>query len=251
MSDFYDAYIKLPEVVYLKRYDKDLKKGNQTIERIEVTDRGIIQLIKDASYEYKGYPDPRAVRAVGAVKKMILCGVRVLSSAPYILPFFFLARKHIIREFLKYSDRVLRDYYYQPRFYLESGREIFYAIADNTLVKKYLEESLSPKEQIRFNLAMLLTCLWEYDNAYRFRIQFILENLKDINRLELRRLCDILIEREPEEVMKSKWRAVKRIVPFLPMKEIREFLSKIDISKVRMDAGDLYWAAKVSNFNYN
>ncbi|KKL63323.1 hypothetical protein LCGC14_2176260 [marine sediment metagenome] len=55
-------------------------------------------------------------------------------------------------------------------------------------------------------------------------------------------------------VLKSEGRdfaALKRIVPFLPMKEIREFLSKIDISKVRMDAGDLYWAAKVSNFKYD
>lgn len=229
--------------LYEKQDGRLSSPSDDKIERIEVTENGVTTCVQGEDYARKGFAHAPTVRAVSVVKKAVISVLRIIESAPYLLPFLLLAKKPILREFAKYSHRVLRDYYFKPQFYLTSSKEI-HRVGMGIEMKN---------REMLFNLVMFFVMLFEYDDAYRFRLQFALENLNKENlkkspKKELRRICDILSEKEQNEYMKKKWQTVKRVMIFAP-KSLTKVLLDVNMDKVRMDAGDLYFANRLIDFD--
>lgn len=247
MSNLYLAYLKLPKEIYLNGEPSvSAPSESQKIDKIDVSEDGIFVTFQGVPYLHKGYPHPLHVRATETVKKLMLSAIRIMAAAPYLIPFLYLARKKILLEFSRFSGRVLRDYYFKREYYITSGQEIYRVgmIGYNPL-----------NFELVYNLTMLLVMLWEYDDAYRYRGQFIISQLdqkalREHPRKELKRLCDILIERETEETMKHKWRSLKKVISVLPLKLVAGFLLELDLEKLKMDESDKYFANQKRDFNY-
>lgn len=245
MSDTFDQYIHVPDDVFLNRKEDTEKRepSYDQVKQIGISNDGFFVIYKDIDVPLKGFPDRRFLFAVGAVKAGILMLVRILQSAPYLLPFVWLARKKILRHFARFSNKVLRDYYLQPQYYMPSSQEI-YRVGIDFLAK-----------EPNFDLVMAAVMIWEYDDAYRYRGLFVLsqlnkESLRRNAKAEVKRLLDILIQRENNVTMKDKWRAVKRLVAFLPARMFT-VLQSLDLEKLKMDANDIYWATHKESVSFN
>lgn len=103
----------------------------------------------------------------------------------------------------------------------------------------------------------------EKDNAYRFRLQDVLENLDKTNGSvkEIRRILKLLQDREsldPNGQISNqarKWKYLRRATIILYIwKDLRIFLKnvimEIDIDKVRLDDSDWYFCLKRSQYNF-
>ena len=110
------------------------------------------------------------------------------------------------------------------------------------------------KEVIRFAKFFFFS-----DNTYRFRIQDSFWNVDNWARDKIKeffRLLDILISRETELGIGSKWKFIKpamRLVlsasPAL-RRIITKFLKYLDASKIRLDEADWYFALKFRSYNF-
>lgn len=245
MPDIYESYLKLPNEIFLPKTGSS-SVGSQKIQNIDISEEGIRTSLEGDPYPMKGYPHPLHVRAVGVVKKIMLSAFRVLAAHPYLAVLLWPARKRILLEFSRFSDRVLRDYYFKPEYYIKSGQEIYRAGMTNYNALNH---------EVTYNIVMLMVMLWEYEDTYRYRGQFVLSNLnkealRENPRKELKRLCDILITHEKEPTMSDKWRSVKRTLSFLPIQPFVDFLLDLDLEKIAMDKADRYFADKKGDFIY-
>jgi hypothetical protein len=257
MPDLYDVELKLPDEIYLKR-DKDIQarpRNDVKIKNIYIEKGNGIFTELESGPELKGHAKVSHVRAIAAVKKAILSFVRVLKDAPYLIPFAWLARKTLLKNLARFSNSVLRDYYYKPQFYIKSAQEIYYAGMEILTNGRIYTEDWDTIGETNWNLLMFATMTWDSESAYRYRGQYALgeidrDELSKNPRREIQRVIDILIIREKEQSMKDKWIALRKITPFLPCKKIAEFIFKLDLDRMKMDDGDLYWALRSDDFDY-
>ncbi len=255
MPDLFEAELKLPDEIYLKRKEDGIwEKDNVVYEGIAIDTNGISCQFKDAP-EMKGYAKPSNIRAINVVKKAILSFLRVLQEAPFLIPFLWLARKPILKNFARFSNSTLRDYYYKPQYYISSAQEIYYAGMDMLTQGRIYENDWDTIGETNWNLLMLFVMAWDMENVYRYRAQYALEqiDIKELEknpRKEVERVLDILIIREKEQVMKDKWIAVRKIVKWLPLKKLPTFISKMDMERMKLDKDDLWWAVKQGGFDY-
>lgn len=238
VSDTFDAFLRLPPEVYLKKFHDDSKVGALKVDRIEITEDGMFQVLRGVSFLYKGYPHPLHLRAVGVVKKGALGIFRFLASAPYLIPIAYLLRKRILTQFASFSDRVLRDYYLKAQFYMKTGREIDRALGE-----------------LDWYLRKFIVMFWEYEDTYRFRAQFALshlnrEALRKSPRKEMKRVCDLMAKRELSEDFKKKWKMIKRVITYIPIGFLVDFMLELDIEKFVMDDSDKYFAVMKNDFQY-
>lgn len=113
------------------------------------------------------------------------------------------------------------------------------------------------KSKISDVLLDAISLILENDMAYRYRLQDFLGELNKIwlsqNEIkELKRILDILIERELDRNVKI-WKLARRfiwILRFKGLRDVREVLMKLDIDKVKLSKEDIYWVNIVPNYNY-
>lgn len=241
MPDAFDVYLRLPDQIWLNPpEDNEFKVGDIKPERMEITENGIYQKIKDTPFLYKGYAEPRIIRAVSAVKKALLRLAHFFYSHPYLIPLAWIFRKKMLFEFSRFSHRVLRDYYWIPQAYLPTSKEIFDEL------------------DIDFDIAMLIKMVWEFDDAYRYRGQFALMNLDRgmllvSPRRELERVCDLMISREKSSSMRGMWMIAKMFVLFPPTrKRLVDYLLRLNLVKFEMDEVDRYFISlkRDKDFDY-
>ena len=237
---------------------------SRVVGRLMFPPEGGMELpISGMKYPMKGYPfnspDMPIVDRVGDIKKVIDCAFRFLTKSPirYFLPIFIflpgIIRNKIIinalAEFAELSDQVLWRYYLEPKYFCRSGREIWRA--GNAVIERNIKN-----QAIKgiFQKILLIVCMiWEFDTAYRYPGQ---DGLAEINQKEtaknpikeLLRIARIVIEREERISLKKRWQAMELIIRLLaiirklPTREMKEFFLELDIEKIRMDNGDLYYA---------
>lgn len=97
---------------------------------------------------------------------------------------------------------------------------------------------------------------WEYEDTYRFRGQMFLSlmdkvALKKNPRKELRRLCDLMSKRELNPYMKNQWLMIKKLIRFIPISKIKDFMLSLDLEVFKMDSSDRYFADRKQDFNYD
>ena len=112
-----------------------------------------------------------------------------------------------------------------------------------------------PQREIETVLALSFLLMYDFDDAYRYRLQDIfgeinLVALRRHPRRELRRVLKLAMEREMDHdanrwLMQPKYLAVISLVSLMPpswVKWIVNLLLRMDMSKVVLDEDDLSWA---------
>lgn len=133
------------------------------------------------------------------------------------------------------------------------------------VTKIKLQESEPTKHefyQLVLDIAEFVFLFIEHDNAYRMRLQDIMEEVDKLNVSrsivrEMSRLLDIAIEREnPYNGIRHKWIQMKKLViPALMLNKdlrrlVKAFFLELDIPKVSLDESDWYFCLKRRGYQF-
>lgn len=180
------------------------------VERVDFPpDGGVLTVLRGHNKPYHGFPHHEEVQDLDRCKKIIkdilqnfgkeYPGWRKL----LLLPQIFGIIKTIEILFYGLHIRLLKPIRLRPRMYSICVREVY------RIFNQEIEREKDSKKKLKTEAERDILCLLlEYDNAYRFRFQDILFELKK-ERLEkeflseIGRLFDILIKRE-------RWAVVKK-----------------------------------------
>ena len=230
---------------------EQVKEDTQPLERVEFPEAGgVLTYMGGMQNPYKGFPFFEFVEKIDLIKKT----QRGLMSGLYhalkkrhwwqlirltLIPFFF---KDFIDAFIVMTHRHIDRFRMKPQRYSDCIRELHRAAS-----LEFAGESAEEREK-RFMVRDIVCMFLECDNAYRFRFQDVIaelkkENLKHPTR-EILRLLGLMTEREKTQEIKDSWKLVKFFLPwylrFNPSvaRYLRTMLLEIDIAKCALDAGD-------------
>lgn len=194
---------------------------------------------------YKGrFPDAFIGAHVNAGKGFIIFTLFLLARSP--LGLFLLVPSFRHKFFLKFAESLNKNMmavYLQPSDMCYPAKEIYRAIEKVAVVKKPLEKFFMQAFTGSF------ISIFEFDDAYRFRIQDILSEINKVSlrkspRKELRRVLDIAMSREGYDDLRGKYRMLKIGTYIAPPKYLKlavDILLEIDTDKVKLDYNDQDW----------
>lgn len=269
----------------------DMDECEGLLERvITPPEGGTFMKFVGCSYLFKGFPMNQFVENLGLAKALISFLPRViilksfLFTTSFILLFFFARRRliHYLNLFIGmiYDRTVIRTHMNEKRynpFTKELRRATELVLNKEYIVKKSLIDysAIEMKDnEGNFNvrnlelsvlmakITYLIYFFLEHDNAYRFRVQDILElvNKENVRKnivAEIDRLFRVLIEREhPSYGERAKWIALRRIaINFLRFNSmarriVKNILLEIDIEKVKLDEADWYFCLRRKTYSF-
>lgn len=220
------------------------------VDRIE----GNLIYLVGHTYPLKGIPTPEAIHAVNIVKTMIR------------ETFFRLSVRRTLKSFNNVAWKVISPYVVKEE-YMTSA-----ALTIQKLIQAFLEE-LVPFGMVTIT-AKTIAHIFEYDSAYRFRVQdlasettvdkLLCSPTKEIRRLMmLNRERDFKIlplrkdgSRELHKVTVSDkfwWASLALRVLLIRRKYRRAFkiaVRKVGIKDMQFDENDVYWACHKTDYNY-
>lgn len=246
--------------------------GNSAIaERIErPAEGGRLVHLHGYKYPYKGCPDSEGVYAIHDVKKVIHYALKAVhkKSVIAVLGLLFLTPNWMF-EGIKTA---IAEYFY--------GLAIEYKLATHLLKKerycpcvrelyRTFDVLISRRKSgwMRKLLEMIrdiLCMFFEYDSAYKFRLQDAFgaidkkEVLKNV-RAGVIHIFDVLIKRELDSKTKtgvgSKWKRLRKMFGLaLLAPNIRslakEFIQELDFEKIKQDEGDWYFDLLRMDYNF-
>ena len=248
--------IKLPDI------DKTIEFSAEA--PITPPEKGIFTPIKDWTYPYKGYPVEMTVEILAAIKGFMPVGLRFAEQS--IKHFDLLALwslKNTWREVLMYSGKILhRRMPKNPQRFGRAVREVYRVLTiQMERIGKKRDSPLFWLYCVYSDLRSVVCVICEFDNAYRYRVQDFLIEMNVINLIrspirELRRLLDLMIERENREHLKNKWRRIKLILTLVLIlkpklkNKIVEILSEIKKEEIQFEDDDWYLIAMRNDYNF-
>jgi hypothetical protein len=222
---------------------------------------GVFTPIQGWAYPYKGQPMEITVEVLASVKGVAPIGLRFVELC--IKHFNFLALwdlKNTAYEMLLYGGKILLGREPEnPKRYGRAVREIYRVL---TIQFDKIDGLLNRKlSNIWKTIRGIICVLCEWDNAYRYRVQDFLIELNIENLIknpirEIRRVLDIMIERENHEHLKNKWRRLKLFLTvFLILKpqvkkKIVEILSQINKTEIQFEDDDWYCICMRDDYNF-
>lgn len=212
-------------------------------------------------YPYRGLPLEEKVEAVNVLKRIAVSSLSFIRFRLIVLAFLATcilpkARKrllaHLVEQFVALGELSLRQHYLPRNAYIPFCSKVGHLV-ENML--RYLD--FSPT--IFNRIGEIVTMIFEYDTAYRFRLMDILseadfaEMTIDPKR-ELRRLFKIYYAREELEYVASKVKNMEALIMFLlSFKKFREafmYTFDIDTSDLIYDESAAYHVLYRSNYKY-
>lgn len=138
---------------------------------------GIDSYFKGYKYPYPGYRSREPCKTIEFLKRTFMETVTFLASMKKIDLFklLFLKRmiKRLIPRWLNFAIWTIRDVRYKPKLYSRPVREVYRLF--NILIERETSPGMKEKwTKIRDIVCMIL----EVDNAYRFRFQDIIAEMK-------------------------------------------------------------------------
>lgn len=230
------------------------------LERVDY-ENGIFAYFKGCPFPQKGFPFPEALYAVNAIKRITIEGIKSIGKYDIlpIIGFIFTPKKYKIKSIEKkigaYTNgagKFLDPYYLKPEYYSTFCKEMRKFII--TLLTVY-----GIDRQITTDFSDVFTTLVDYDNAYRLRAEDIFsettkESLKN-PRKEIKRLLDIMSEREPissvTDKYKSLWNIMKWLL-YIPSfkKAYRKAWGEMKIENLQLDEADRHHVLLWSDYNF-
>ncbi len=223
-------------------------------DKIDVNEDGIFQWLKGAEYPQKGMPQAEAIFAVNVAKRLFIHSLRFASELWYILPIFMTKRslESKIWAFNEISIKIISPYILIPQLLTPLARELG-RFSTNFLLNIGISEKTS------LDFGKIIATMFEYDNAYRFRVQDLFtasskEQIQNNPYKEICRLLDISKERD-YDVVSKKFRYIKPIlwIAFKIPRIRKAFITTFDVinfSKLQFDEIDNYWVAMRTDYNF-
>jgi hypothetical protein len=214
--------------------------------------KGSLSYLVDRKMPMRIYPIKDSV-AMGAVfKKIIPYGAKEFHRANILEKIFMiLSMKRIMNLFIDITHNGLTPYFLKQEYYSQIVREI-YRVLDGLVDDKIRD----------------IVCFYaEYDAAYRYRLQDILaclnkEALKKDYKKELKRLLDILCERESYACKMEDWGMANKYIKIFKLvsiflllkpkfkKTLVKVLSAIDLKEIALSDEDIYWTNFYEDYNF-
>lgn len=233
---------------------------------------------------YKGFPTVQTVDMMNIPKAMLSRWPREIVTNSFFIKtflviFFLFNRRHFyhtIRTIFQSSNDLFFEKIRYPsphnfcslvrslrNSFNETVRRVYDYEVDSKMVL-YEQTDYKGKRDFIIALASLMEAVYlilEFDNAYRFRFQDIIVEMKreaiEKNvRKEVLRLITLAKGRETGKDMQNKWKAVYMLANaalFLSRKTrkfVRTFLLDIDIEAMKMDESDYYFSLARQTFNF-
>ncbi len=223
--------------------DQILAEGRteDIVERIDQTGPTLLYL-KGHPFPYKGLPTPEAIYAVNIVKRLIIG----LAPRWYVPNLFFL--------FYEIAGRVMNPYFLRETHQQESTKQLY------LFTLSFLTTLTLGDQRERETVANVIAHIFEYDGAYRFRLQDLAsatskEKLLRCPQKEIKRLLALNQKRDYAIVSRKFNRAAKLIHWALYIPNVRNAFKKAleatDFEKLQLDKSDRYWISRRTDYTYN
>ena|SRR3990167_7507597 len=228
-------------------------------EKVEYPeDGGIFIYLQDVLYPTKGFPTPEACQANNIAKRVLISQLRFFVKNP-LAGVSLLRMKNFekwLEEYHNVCYIVLGRYFLKQIRYQKTSRELW------KFIRIFLNE-LGVKKTYHTDTdayARNFVTLLEYDNAYMFRFQDLMnetsaKKLYDNPRKEILRLVEILNERDSRISMDKKLRPLIKagslllVIPRIK-KAFRKALEMIDFTHLQMDDNDRYQVLRWDKYNF-
>lgn len=246
-------------------------------ETIAPREGGLFSKIYGCSFLFKGYPVNEIVENLAFAKSFISLVPRKTLAKSYILMGAFGLLYIFSRKWFWYYMNVVA-YSIHLNVVQKSGlQRQFYNKPTNTLraaVDIALTKRVENHKQYRglsffsspynwpngLEIWSTIACIFdfiylflEYDNAYRFRLQYVFSKLNKKNaaknpRKELARIFDLLIENEhPTDGIRKKWEEIRKpVLALLWLSKdfrafVKDFMLNLDVKEFELDENDWYF----------
>ncbi len=209
--------------------------------------QGIIVHILGATYPKKGFPTPEAVAALNIYKATL----RQLSHYPVTILTLFLfgSKTKLLNTLSVLFQKAMAPHTIKDEYLCPTAYNILH------FTKKILI-SLGIPQNIAYSFANSIAHIIEYDDAYRYRLQDLLDETTKqalvLNpRKEIKRLLTIHRQRDISEVPDKVDKLIKPLLYLLLLPKYKKlFIKNIDhIIAMKYDSSDRYWAY-LKNDNY-
>lgn len=190
-------------------------------------------------HPHAGYPEKVTLGQNATVKRALISTVKI----------FFKVWRHPIKSWIDWlADVYQADY-------------IKHQIPENQLCRSAREilrvGRLFAKSEHELRALWCIVMMWEMDDAYRFRGQDVLAELKkeNLNRIrkEVNRLLKIGMKREISVVEKRRTMSFAvRLSLFIPSvrKFVKDFLNELNLEEIKPTTADLYWMTRYEDYNF-
>lgn len=211
-------------------------------------DGGVFSYYLEHKFAKRGFPIEKRVEKINVIKRVLKTVLYSLIKSKVILAitllFFRKNLKSAYTELLANLYEIIKFDLLIPIRYSKSVSELYMC---------FDEEDKT--------LAVILSMILEYDDAYRYRFQDVLGDLDKTNLArnpykELKRLLDLAEYRDNDYRLKSMFKKLKTALFLVSFsKEYREkiitFFSRINPENVKMQEDDMYFAnLKTGSWGY-
>lgn len=222
------------------------------IEKMEAVEHyGMCIYYKNVPYPKKGFPSPESLYALNQIKKIILETSKHFKNPFLILAFLTLDKNKLMESFNIVFYKIFGNFVMKDEFMCRSAFN-FSNFVHGVLISMGYDNTIS--KEFAFNLGQIL----EFDDAYRYRFQDIMEELNEKLFVqnptkELKRLISIFKERTTDGVYSSKLKyLLSFIVLFVPFIKKHLIKNVNFLIECKRDKADWYWVSiKVDNYLYN
>jgi hypothetical protein len=204
-----------------------------------------------------------AINAINPIKRSLINTIRLFASSEFRIPLFSLALvgknararliTRICQSINEEADVSAAGFYLEDGYYCKIVKEIRNFIF--TLLKE-----LGVEENIATKTSEVIGMLFEYDNAYRFRLLDILTEANRFNFLysfseEIDRLLKLSLERDPNpKGMDFKFNSIAKLFKYLWIipafkKNLQKAIESINFDNCRMDEADIYHTCLYGSYN--
>lgn len=265
-----DAYLEnmrimngiIREMKEIPELPSEAPKDVQALEKVEFPEEGgVLTYMEGHSYPYRGFPFFEFVDKIDLIKKVSRASLSGLYHSLKktnrlwfltLIPAIWIS-KSLVRTGVYVFYRIVERFRLKSKMYCQALRELYRAFS----IPK--ENELVSQQELRFRLRDLICMVLEFDNAYRFRLQDILEELNKDNAKknflkELDRLLSIMQTREVGQDIKDTWTLLKLFVRYYLRfdRELREILQttllELDIEKIKLTPEDIHYCEKRKDY---
>lgn len=219
--------------------------------------QGCLIYVKGALHPKKGFPTPEAVWAINQVKVVLRESLFVFNSTAFIVGFLLTWKKKSFIEkaldaYNTIANRALKPYMIKHEFLCPTAYNL------NNSILLFLND-LGISESTASKFSYIISHIFEYDDAYRYRLQDIATEIKvdkfEENALsEIKRVLKIYLEREVNGAVASKVAKVMRLLKvILKVKSVRTAFTKaflFGVNGMRYDEADYYWVSMRGDYLY-
>jgi len=231
------------------------------VEKVE-TDKGIRAYLKGAEYYQKGQAPAQTLFFLNIAKRIIVESLKLGSKLPVVIGFILgqlilpkrykLSTTTILGVYNSILWKVISPYILKTENMIEMPREV------RKFLYVFLREIQIP-EQVAYQFSAIFSHFFEYDNAYRYRVQDLLneitgEQLIQNPQRQLKYLISLSKERDVKGVSDKVVAGIKLLSWLLRIPKYKKAfinaLSFIDFKKLQYDEIDIYWVSMRNDYLY-